>query len=1040
MNIDFFIKRPIFTSVCSFIFILAGLICIPLLPVSQYPELAPPLITVSSVYTGANSEVVETAVTTPLEEAINGVEDMRYMMSQSSNDGSSVIQVTFELGKDKDIAAVDVNNRISSVLGTLPSEVQKTGISISKKSTSIVGAYAFYTENNEYDDVFISNYIDKYVSDAIKRIDGVGDVMIAGERKYSMRVWVYPDKLSARGLTATDIVNVIEEQNVQTPAGQIGGQPSPPDGKVTFSLTVDGRLSSPEEFENLVVKTGKDGSLIRMKDVARIELGSEDYSTVLRYSGKPAIGVMVYQLADANALKVFEEVEAMMADLSKTFPPGLKYSLAFETTSVVEESIHEVVFTLFLSIFLVVLVIFFFLQSWRSTLIPIITIPVSLIGTFAILKLFGFSINTLSLFGIVLATGLVVDDAIVVIENIQRNITENNLSPIEAASASMKEVASAVIAATLVLAAVFLPVACFPGTTGQLYKQFALTIVFSVAISLFNALTLTPALSAILLRGEEDHEGSFFGKVEKIITTARDKYHAVLTEVIHYKVIAIIAFMAMLGGTYYLFQIVPSGFVPDEDQGYLITNIQAPEGTSLNYTDTVMGQVEQIMLAIPETRCTFAIGGYGFTGNGPNKAVVFTSLKPIKERKKLTQSAKAVLQKIRKQVLPIPDAIIMPFEPPAIQGIGNVGGFQFELLDQGGHTLNELNDVADDFIAEGNKSPILQGLFTSFSADNPQLELKLDRLKAKRLNILLSDIFTTLQVFLGSKYINDFNYIERVYRVYVQADSQYRDDPKDVKEFYVRSQLNNELIRLSSLIDINPTFTADTITHFNLYRSVELNGSSAPGYSSGQALIEMQNIANSVLPVGFNYQWAGISLEQLKSGQAGILMFALGLLFVYLVLAAQYESLIDPLIIILAVPLAIFGALLAQLLRGLENDVFCQIGLVMLIGLACKNSILIVEFANHLIRQGETPIEAVLEAAKTRFRPIMMTSLAFICGIFPLAVATGAGAASRNSMGTAVFGGMFFSTLLSLFIVPILFLVAKSIEHKIHNRKAKKDQ
>lgn len=1032
MIIDFFIKRPIFTSVCSFIIILAGLICIPMLPVSQYPQLAPPMVTLTSVYTGASSEPVETAVTTPLEQAINGVEGMKYITSQSGNDGTSTIQVTFNLERDKDLAAVDVQNSISNIMATLPDEVQRTGVTISKQSTAIVSSYAFYCDNEEYDNVYISNYVEKYILDDIKRIPGVGGARIAGQRKYSMRVWLDPMKLAARDLTATDVVNVINEQNVQVPAGMIGNPPNMAGQKFQFSIKVHGRLSKPEEFDNLVLKTNPDGSLVKIKDVGYSEIGSEDYSTNLIFNKKPGVGLMIYQLADANSLQLFTNIAAKVDELSKDFPPGLKVKLAFETTSVVKDSIKEVVITLFISICLVVAVIFLFLQSWRTTLIPVITIPVSLIGTFAILKLAGFSINTLSLFGIVLATGLVVDDAIVVIENIQRNISEKGLSPIKAASEGMKDVTGAVIASTLVLAAVFLPVAAFPGTTGQLYKQFALTIVFSVSISLFNALTLTPALSGLLLSKEEHKEGGFFKRVNNVITSSRDKYHGLLAQVLKYKPVVVIVFLVMMGLTFYLLNKVPGGFVPSEDQGYFITTIQAPEGVSLDYTTAAMREIENMIHTFPEVTNTFVVAGYSFNGNGPNKGLIFTTLKPIDERKGIMQSARVLALKLNKQLLAFSDATAITFEPPPIQGIGNVGGFQFELLDTGGHTLDELSTETTNMIANTKKSPVLQGLYSSFTSNSPQLMINIDRDKAKLLGVPLNNLFSTLQVFLGSKYINDFDLLDRVYRVYVQADKVYRDNPDDINKFYVRSESSGKMIPLANLANVKKQLTAQTITHYNLFRSSEINGSQAQGYSSGQALEAMQQIANTSLPRGMTYQWSGISLEQIQAGKAGILMFALGLLLVYLVLAAQYESLIDPLVIILAVPLAVFGALLAQWARGLENDVFCQIGLVMLIGLACKNSILIVEFANQLMEKGSDSLSAVMEAAKTRFRPIMMTSFAFILGIFPLVIATGAGAASRNSMGTAVFGGMFISTFLSLFIVPVLFLIAKYFCKKVH--------
>ena len=671
--IDFFISRPIFTSVCSIIIIIVGLICIPTLPIAQYPLLAPPLIQVSSNYTGASSEVVESAVTKPLEQAINGVEDMKYMTSQSSNDGNSVISVTFELGKDQDIAAVDVQNRISPVNGSLPSEVTKTGITIQKTSTNIVVAYALYSDKGQYDDIFISNYLDKYVTDALKRIKGVGDVTIAGERKYSMRVWLDPDRLTARGLTASDVVSAIQEQNVQVPAGQIGQPPSPDDQKYQLSIKVHSRFSDPEQFDNIVLKTNNDGTLVKLKDVATTELGSQDYSTDLSFNKKSSVGILIYQLSDANSLQVFKDVQAQMVELSKSFPPGLTYEKAFDTTTSVKDSIHEVIFTLYLSIFLVLVVIFVFLQSWRTTLIPLITIPVSLIGTFIFIKAFGFSINTLTLFGLVLAIGLVVDDAIVVVENVERNMKEKGLSPFEAASLSMKEVSAAIIAATLVLGAVFIPVAASPGTTGQLYKQFALTIVFSVCISLFNALTLSPSMCALLLSSKEVEKGGILKKLDDFINFSRDTYHSFLHKVLDKKLLMLVIYLGLIGGCVFLFKVIPGGFVPNEDQGYLILTVQAPEGSSLKYTsDTMLEFEKKVLDKIEEINCVFSFSGFDFTGNGPNLGVMFVSLKPMEERKGKKHSAAAIAKKINMMAPIIPGAIIVGFQPPAIQGIGNV--------------------------------------------------------------------------------------------------------------------------------------------------------------------------------------------------------------------------------------------------------------------------------------------------------------------------------------------------------------------------------
>jgi HAE1 family hydrophobic/amphiphilic exporter-1 len=1038
MNIDFFIHRPIFTAVCSFVFIVLGLIAIPFLPIAQYPDLAPPLIQVQSVYIGANADVVESAVTIPLEESINGVDGMKYIQSTSSDNGVSNITVTFEQWKDKDIAAVDVQNRVSAVEGVLPQEVKRTGYTISKRSTGIIAVFAFYAEKGIYDNRFISNYLDNYVVDELKRIEGVGDIFIGGERRYAMRIWLDPGKLAARNLTAFDVVKAVEGQNVQVPAGQIGQPPRMEKQRYQYSIKVLSRLSTPEEFNNLIIKKGKDQSLVKLKDIGYAELGSQDYQTALRFNTKEAVGLIVYQLPDANALQVYNDVHKRVQELAEEFPPGLKTQMAFETTSVIHESIIEVVFTLSLTITVVVAVIFIFLQSWRSTIIPAITIPVSLIGTFAFLKLFGYSINTLSMLGIVLATGLVVDDAIVVVENIQRNISEKGLSALKAASIGMKEVTSAVIASSLVLVSVFIPVTALPGTTGMLYREFALTIVFAIVISSFNALTLSPALSALLLRPRKEGQNwveKFWDRVESGILWIRDIYITILQYALKHTVVVFIIFFVFLGGTVFLLQKVPTAFIPAEDNGYLIAMVQGPEGTSLSYTMDVMKKVEGILSATPNVKNIFVIGGFSFSGSSANQGLIFIKLEPLEKRRAKDQSSSAIALRLNQQLFGLTDAIAVVFEPPAIRGIGDVGGFQFELIDQGNHTLQELSAAAQTIIAEGNQSPVLQGLFTSFNANSPQLTVSIDREKAKKTGVQLDSIFSTIQIFLGSMYVNDFDFLNRVYRVYVQANENYRDNPDVLKEFYVRGENPGELIPLSNFIDVSTRYTAQTIAHFNLFRSVEINGSPATGYSSGQAVAEMQKIANRVLPQGMSFRWAGITLEQLQATGQSIIIFGLGLLFVYLVLSAQYESFLDPFIIIFAVPMAVFGALLAQSIRGLELDVFCQIGLVMLIGLASKNSILVVEFANQEMRDGKDVRTAIINGAKTRFRPVIMTSLSFIFGVTPLVLAQGAGAAARNSMGTTVFGGMFFATFLSLFIVPVIYLTTKSALHKKQEKK-----
>ncbi len=1030
MFVDFFIGRPIFATVCALIIILAGAVSIPTLPLAEYPDISPPKVSVTAAYTGASAEVVESAVTTPLEQAINGAQNIKYITSTSGNDGTSTININFDLGRDVDLAAVDVQSRISSAQGRLPEEVKRTGVTVAKVSNAFVLAIGILTPDDRYSSQFLSNYSDVYIKDAIKRVKGVGDVRIFGERKYSMRIWLDPGKLANKGVTPQDVVAAIAEQNVQVAAGQIGQAPLPPGQMFQMSIRAKGRLKNADEFENIIIRSGADGQLIRLKDVGRAELGAEDYGNVVRFRGKDAVGIGVFQRPGSNALEISRGVREEMDKLAKRFPPGMKHEFAFDTTLSVRESIKEVLITLAQAVLLVVLVIFVFLQSWRSTLIPVITIPVSLIGTFAVMKVLDFSINTLTLFGITLATGLVVDDAIVVIENITRFIHEKKLAPREAASQAMAEVTGAVIAISLVLGAVFVPVAFFPGTTGQLYKQFALTIAISVAISTFNALTLTPALSALWLKEGDEGGGKFFKPINWVIDGCRNLYTSTLAVVLKLKPLVLVLFALLLGATYWLSKTVPTAFIPNEDVGYFIVIVQAPEGVSLNYTLGVLRKLENEIDKCPEVVSSFGIAGFSFSGTNPNNGIVFCSLKPWHDRHGYDHSLEGIINRLRGPLGGITEAMVIPVSPPAIQGLGNFGGFAFELQDLYGTDIKQLAQVTMQMMMAGNQDKQLSGVFSTFTASSPQLVAEVLRDKARSLNILMSDVFGTLQILLGSSYVNDFDLGNRIYRVYVQGDALFRANPRNIDEYYVRSR-SGEMVRMSNLIKIERTTTAQTINHYNLFRSAEINGSTAPGVSSGTALEAMENVAAKVLPQGMSYEWSGISAEEKESGPQATMLFLLGIIVVFLVLAAQYESFVDPVIILLSVPLAMFGALLAQYLRHLDNDVFCQIGLVMLVGLASKNAILIVEFANHLKKQGVEPEEAVRQACATRFRPILMTSLAFVSGILPLVFATGAGAASRHSLGTAVCGGMVFSTVLSLYIVPVIYLTVGALRARV---------
>jgi HAE1 family hydrophobic/amphiphilic exporter-1 len=1034
--VDFFIKRPVFAAVCSLLIVLAGAVAIPTLPIAQYPQLAPPQVTVTAVYVGASAEVVESAVTTPLEQAINGVEGMKYMTSTSTNNGVSTIVVSFEIGRDPDLAAVDVQNRVSQATGRLPNEVKVTGLSVAKNSSSFVLAFGLYSEHDEYDSIFISNYADRYVVDSLKRVNGVGDVRIFGERKYSMRLWLDPGRLAARKLTATDVVRSLAEQNVQVAAGQLGQQPAREGQPYQISVRASGRLVDASEFENIILKTGTDGTLVRLKDIGRAELGAEDYSNLARLNGKGAIGIGVLQLPTANALDVGQRAKEQIAELSKSFPPGLKYRVAFDTTPFIQDSIHEVVKTLAEAIVLVIAVIFLFLGSWRSTVIPAVTIPVSLIGTFAFVKILGFSINTLTLFGITLATGLVVDDAIVVIENIERFIRDKRMAPREAAGAAMGEVAGAVIATSLVLIAVFVPVAFFPGTTGRIYKQFSLTIAISVGISAFNALTLTPALCALLLRPHEGTLGKFFSRVEAFIDAVRDRYGRSVGKAIRFRAVTVAVFVAALGLTWFMNKTVPTGFVPDEDQGYFIVAVQAPDGSSVDYTSNVVKQAEAILQSQPEIDNVFALAGFSFGGAGANKGLMFCPLKPYEHRKGTEHSAQAVIDRVRGPLMGISEGFVIPFAPPPIQGVGSYGGFQFEVLDKGNLSLGELAGVTWGVVGAASQNKKLKGLFSTYTANEPQLVVDVDRSKAKSLDVPLEEIFSTLQIYMGSRYVNDFDFSNRSYRVYVQADARFRSEPRNIGEFYVRST-KGDMLPLASVVNVRETTAPQIINHYNLYRSAEINGAPAAGQSTGQAIEEMQKIAKETLPNGVGFDWSGLSREELEAGSQTAMLFTLGLVVVFLVLAAQYESFALPFIVLLGVPVAILGALGAQWMRSLQNDVFCQIGLVMLIGLSSKNAILIVEFANQLRERGHSIVDAAREAAQTRLRPILMTSLAFILGVVPLVIATGAGQASRHSLGTAVMGGMIVSTALNLYIIPVLYVAIETAREKLSRKRRK---
>ena len=1025
---ELFIKRPILATVCSLLIILAGAIAIPILPIARYPDLTPPSVGVTAIYTGANAQAVESAVTTPLEQVINGVEGMQYMRSSSTSTGFSTITVTFEIGRDPDLAAVDVQNRVNQALGRMPQEVRTNGITVTKNTAGFLGAIGFYSPDNRYDSLFISNYVDLYVRDAFKRVPGVGNVIIFGERKFAMRLWLDPAKLAGRGITGGDVVNALREQNVQVAAGSVGDAPSSEEQLYQLSVRAGGRLSQASQFEDVVVKAGQEGGLVRVRDVGRVELGAENYASNLRFAGVQASGVGIQLLPTANAIQVFTGIQKELDRLRKNFPPGLEAQIAFDNVGVVRESIIEVLKTLAEAIGLVVLVMFLFLQNWRSTIIPAITIPVSLVGTFAFVKLFGFSINTLTLFGIVLATGIVVDDAIVVIENVERHMREYGKRAQDAAVDAMREVFSAVIVIGIVLVAVFVPVAFFPGTTGRMYQQFSLTIAFAVVLSVFNALTFTPALSALLLDKEPHKNRGFFKVVNWVITGGTNFYVRTVRRALKIELVMLLLFAGGLWATWSVYKAVPSSFVPEEDEGYFIAIIQAPSGASLEYTTNIAKQAEQVVMAQPEVLAVFSVAGFSFSGSAPNQGLIFARLRPFEERTKKEQSLTELLNRLRGPLMfGIKGAFVIPVAPPPIQGLQVFGGFSFEVLDASGGDIGNLANVTYQMMGRGNApdSPVA-GLFSSFTANDPQLVVQIDRDRARSLGLPIREITDALSVFLGSQYVNDFDFNNRAYRVYVQADQRFRGEPADLKQYYARAQ-NGRMVSLDTVVTMSETTAPAVISHFNMARSTEITGSPKPGVSSGQAIEHMERLAGEVLPAGFDYAWAGQSLEEIRAGSTAVYLFALAIIIVYLILAAQYESWVLPFIILLGVPLAVFGALTAQLLRGFTNDVFCQVGLVMLIGLAAKNSILIVEFAEHLRREGRSIVDAAVEAARIRLRPILMTSFAFILGVLPLAYATGAGSGARNSVGTAVAGGMLASTFLSVIFIPVLYVAIRTI-------------
>jgi HAE1 family hydrophobic/amphiphilic exporter-1 len=1024
--VEFFIKRPIFASAISVIMVLAGAIAYGLLPVSQFPDITPPQVVVSAKYPGASAQVVADTVTTPLEQQINGVEGMTYMSSTSSNDGSSTITVTFNVGYPLSTAAVDVQNRVSQAASSLPAIVNQAGVTIRKQNPNFVLIVNLTSPDGSVDPVALSNYAFLQIVDPLKRLPGVGDVQIFGERRYSMRVWLDPDKLANLGLTAVDVQNAIAEQNLQVAAGKIGQSPAPKGTPFELQVNATGRLADPQQFGDIVVRAdAASGAVVRLRDVARIELGAQQYASTAFFGDEPTVVLGVFQMPGSNALELQRHVKEKMEELATRFPKGIAWAMHYDTTRFVSASMHDVLITLGEALVLVVAVVFIFLQSWRTTIIPVIAIPVSLIATMAVMLALGFSLNMLSLLGMVLAIGLVVDDAIVVVENVERQL-EDGLPPLQAAQTAMKEVTGPIIATTAVLMAVFIPVAFIPGVAGRLYNQFALTVAISVGISAFNSLTLSPALSAAFLRHGGPPRFAPFRWFNAGFGWLSHAYAQSVRGLVWARWAMLALFVAGLGATYLLWSRTPSTFLPVEDQGYFFVVVQAPDGASLERTDAVARKVRAVLQQTPGVEIVGSISGLNFlTGAAQsNSAVEFAILKPWEERSAPGLRASEIVASVRPKLLQIPDALALSFDPPSIPGLGATGGFEFQVEDLTGSGSAALNEVTQALIAEARKQPELsaQTLFTSFSASTPQFQYDLDRNKAKLLGLKLPDIFNTLQIQLGSLYVNDFNLFGRTFRVTLQADQASRGSASDISRLFVRNETGG-MVPLSTLGTLKPIVGPETVTHYNNSASALINGAAAPGFSSGQAVAAMERAARTVLPRDYAFEWTGITFQELRAGSVASLVFMLAVVFVFLILAAQYESWTMPFMVLLAVPLALLGALGAIWLRGLPIDVYSQIGFVMLIGLAAKNAILIVEFARRRREEGMEIVEAAMEAARLRLRPILMTAFAFILGVVPLMVATGAGAASRQSIGTTVFGGMLAATILTLIFVPVFYVV-----------------
>jgi multidrug efflux pump len=1042
----FFVDRPIFASVMSILIFIVGLIAMFELPISEYPEVSPPSVVVGTAFPGANPTVVAQTVATPLEEAINGVEGMLYMSSLAGADGRLSLTVTFKIGTDPDLAQQLVQNRVSQALPRLPDIVRQIGVVVQKSSPDLTMVVHILSPKGRYDDLYLRNFATLNVKDQLTRVRGVGRAMVFGSGDYAMRIWLNPDKIAERGMTAMDVVNAVRQQNIQVAAGVIGGPPYADHAEIQLPVKAQGRLQTPEEFEQIIIKRDTNGAVTRLADVSRIEMASQEYGLRSLLDNKPAVGMGIFAAPEANALQISRDVRATMTELKKNFPEDVDYAIVYDPTVFVRDSIEAVVHTLIEALLLVVLVVVIFLQTWRASIIPLLAVPVSIIGTFAVMYMIGFSINVLSLFGLILAIGIVVDDAIVVVENVERHIEKGD-HPREAPGSAMREVTGPIIATMLVLTGVFIPIAFISGLTGQFYKQFALTIAIATIISTFNSLTLSPALSAILLKSHDAPKdmltrvidglfGWFFRLFNRFFHGAMNLYERGVALAIRITPVMLIIYACLIFVTWLGFQMVPTGYVPPQDKQYLITFAQLPQGSTLDRTEKVIRRMSEIALKEPGVANSVAFPGLSIAGfmSSSSAGIVFIPLKPFHEREGHDLSAAAIAEKIQQKFGEIDDAFIAIFPPPPVRGLGTMGGFKLQVEDRMDLGDEALDAAMKAVTMKAYQTPELAGIFSSYNINVPQLNADLDRTKAIQLGVPISDVFQTMQIYLGSLYINDFNKFGRTYQVVAQADREFRAHPDDIGKLQVRNA-SGEMMPLSSIVNVKESFGPEAAARYNAYRSADLNGNAAPGYSSGQAQAAITKILEETLPKGMGFEWTDLTYQQILAGNTAVLVFPLCIFLVFLVLAAQYESFIMPLVVIMTVPLAILSALTGIYLTGGDNNIFTQVSLFVLAGLACKNAILIVEFARDLENHGRTILQAAVEASRLRLRPILMTSFAFIMGVLPLALSHGAGAEMRQAIGIAVFSGMLGVTFFGIFFTPMFYVLFRTLADRLKKKE-----